>query len=94
MATTARQLAAANISIRIRVEQRDLIDRAAERLGRTRSDFMLDVACREAENVLLDQTFFQADTHSFRQFQDLLDNPPEPSVGLLNLMKAATPWDQ
>ena len=43
------------ISIRAKAGQRDLIDQAADRLGRSRSDFMLEAACRQAENVLLDQ---------------------------------------
>src|ERR1700743_3244538 len=36
-------------------KQKALIDQAAEALGRTRSDFMLDTVCREAEAVLLDR---------------------------------------
>jgi uncharacterized protein (DUF1778 family) len=46
-----------SINIRAQARQRDLIDRAAARQGRTRSDFMLDASCREAEDVLLSQTF-------------------------------------
>jgi uncharacterized protein (DUF1778 family) len=46
------------INIRARTTQRDLIDRAAEALGKNRSDFMLEASCREAENVLLDRRYF------------------------------------
>ena len=42
------------INLRASQKQKLLIDRAAELLGRTRSDFMLESACREAETVLLD----------------------------------------
>ncbi|MEI2713951.1 MAG: DUF1778 domain-containing protein [Nocardioides sp.] len=49
------------ISIRAKAGQRDLIDQAADRLGRSRSDFMLEAACRQAEDVLLDQTYFALD---------------------------------
>jgi hypothetical protein len=38
-----------NINIRAKRTQRDLIDQAAEMLGKSRSDFMLETACREAE---------------------------------------------
>ena len=41
---------AVSINIRAKARQRDLIDRAAERLGRSRSDFMREAACREAED--------------------------------------------
>jgi uncharacterized protein (DUF1778 family) len=53
------------ISIRAKAGQRDLIDQAADRLGRSRSDFMLEAACRQAEDVLLDQTYFALDARSF-----------------------------
>ena len=33
------------INLRARAEQRELIDQAAELLGKNRSDFMLDAAC-------------------------------------------------
>ena len=40
-----------SINIRAKIRQRDLIDQAAGRLGRSRSDFMIDAACRKAEQV-------------------------------------------
>jgi uncharacterized protein (DUF1778 family) len=48
------------IRIRAAAEQRDLIDQAADHLGRSRSDFILEAACRRAEDMLLDQTYFVA----------------------------------
>ncbi|MFM8804379.1 MAG: DUF1778 domain-containing protein, partial [Planctomycetia bacterium] len=64
-----------SINIRAQKRQRDLIDQAAERLGRSSSEFMLDAACREAEDVLLDQCFFLVDAKTFATFQGLLDKP-------------------
>lgn len=81
------------ISIRARLKQRDLIDQAAERLGRSRSDFMLEAACRRAEDVLLDQTYFALDPGTFEAFQALLDNPPPPSDRLRRTLNAKAPWD-
>ena len=81
------------ISIRAKARQRDLIDQAAERLGRTRSDFMLEASCREAEDVLLDQTFFALDAKTFAKFQAMLDNPPEPSDKLKRLLSTKAPWE-
>ncbi|MDH4252669.1 MAG: DUF1778 domain-containing protein, partial [Nitrospira sp.] len=46
------------INLRASQKQKLLIDRAAELLGRTRSDFMLETACRKAETVLLDGRYF------------------------------------
>ena len=85
---------AITISIRARSGQRDLIDQAAERLGRSRSDFMLEAACRQAEDVLLDQTYFALDAEAMAAFQQLLDNPPPPSDRLRRTLSAKAPWDK
>ena len=81
------------ISIRAKVGQRDLIDQAADRLGRSRSDFMLEAACRQAEDVLLDQTYFALDAKGFAAFQGMLDNPPAPTDRLRRTLRAQAPWD-
>jgi uncharacterized protein (DUF1778 family) len=83
-----------SINIRAKKRQRDLIDHAAERLGRSRSDFMLEVACREAQDVLLDQTFFAVDAGTFAKFHALLDRPLLPTDKLRRLMKTKAPWDK
>lgn len=83
-----------SINIRAKAKQRNLIDQAAERLGRSRSDFMLEAACREAEDVLLDQVFFTVDEGTFAQFQTLLDQPLPPTDKLRRLLKTKAPWDQ
>lgn len=84
---------AVSINIRAKAKQRDLIDQAASRLGRSRSEFMLEVACREAEDVLLDQAFFAVDAGTFAQFQALLDKPLPPTDKLRRLLKKKAPWD-
>jgi uncharacterized protein (DUF1778 family) len=80
------------ISIRAKTAQRDLIDQAAERLGRSRSDFMLEAACRQAEDVLLDQTYFALDAERFAAFQKMLDKPPAPTDRLRRTLNAPLPW--
>jgi len=44
------------LNIRIRAEERSLIDRAAAVRGTNRTDFILDAARRAAEDALLDQS--------------------------------------
>jgi uncharacterized protein (DUF1778 family) len=46
------------INIRAKKNQRDLIDRAAELQGKSRSEFMLESAQKIAQDVLLDPTIF------------------------------------
>lgn len=82
-----------NINIRAKRMQRDLIDQAAELLGKTRSDFMLETACREAEDVLLDQRIFNLDAETFKKFQAMLDAPPSDNPKLRKLMATQAPWE-
>jgi uncharacterized protein (DUF1778 family) len=81
------------INIRAHQAQRDLIDRAAEALGKNRSDFMLETACREAEAVLLDRRLFILDDEKFHQFVALLDAPPSANEHLRKLLNTKAPWD-
>ena len=68
-----------SINIRAKVRQRDLIDLAAGKLGRSRSDFMIDASCRKAEDILLDQAFFAVDAGVFAKFQEMMDRPLPPT---------------
>ena len=82
----------AAINLRARHEQRDLIDQAANMLGKNRSDFMLEAACERARTVLLDQVFFELDATRFRKFNALLDALPAPNPGFERLMAVKAPW--
>jgi uncharacterized protein (DUF1778 family) len=82
----------AAINLRALPQQRDLIDQAANLLGKNRSDFMLEAACAKAQAVLLDQVFFSLDEEKFRQFTALLDAPVSPNPGLERLLAVKAPW--
>jgi uncharacterized protein (DUF1778 family) len=84
----------AAINLRARPEQRDLIDQAAQLLGKNRSDFMLEAACDKAQSVLLDQVFFRMDAARFRQFVKLLDAPAGANPGLERLMAIRPAWSR
>ena len=82
----------AAINLRALPQQRDLIDQAAELLGKNRSDFMLEAACDKARSVVLDQVFFSLDEDRLKQFTAMLDAPPAPNPGLERLMAVKAPW--
>jgi uncharacterized protein (DUF1778 family) len=82
------------LNIRIRPEVRGLIDRAAELAGRTRTDFVLDVARRAAEDTLLDRTLFTVSPQAYRQFLERLDAPPQPNERLRKTMQTPAPWER
>lgn len=93
-AATNSRLRAKNINIRVSHGQKSLIDSAAEALGRSRSDFMLEAACRAAESALLDRRYFILDDAAFRRFTAMLDKPPAVNPKLASLLLAKAPWDK
>ena len=82
----------AAINLRARPEQRELIDEAAQLLGKNRSDVMLEAACERARAVLLDQVFFRLDAGAFRRFLQQLDAASPADAGLRRLMAVEPPW--
>jgi uncharacterized protein (DUF1778 family) len=93
-ATKSARIRGENINLRVSRGQKALIDRAARALGRNRSDFMLETACREAESVLLDRRYFALPEEEFRRFTALLDKPPASNPRLARLLKTKAPWDK
>ncbi|HED16926.1 MAG TPA: DUF1778 domain-containing protein [Gammaproteobacteria bacterium] len=83
----------APINLRALDSERSLIDRAAAMLGKNRSDFMLETACREAENVLLDQRLFMLNETDFDSFMAMLDAPVKDNPALRKLMAHKAPWE-
>jgi uncharacterized protein (DUF1778 family) len=92
--TKAKAQRGETINLRASQRQKVLIDRAAEALGRTRSDFMLDTACREAESILLDRRYFSLSEGEFRKFAAMLDRPPADNPRLRRLLRTRAPWDE
>ena len=84
----------ATINLRADERKRSLIDRAAKRLGKNRSEFMLDAACREATSVLLDQRFFLLEEKAYKRFTAALDRPPGENRGLRRLLKTKAAWEE
>lgn len=82
------------INLRANRRQRALIDRAAVALGKNRSDFMLEAACREAGAVLADRRFFLLDDRSYRRFSAALDKPPGENRRLRALLATKAPWER
>src|ERR1041385_7987507 len=82
------------INLRISDAQKELIDRAAQALGRNRSDFMLEAASREAEAVLLDRRYFTLGADEFRRFKALLDRQAPNNESLRELLSFKARWEE
>lgn len=82
------------INLRADERKRALIDRAADAIGKNRSEFMLEAACRAAETVLLDRCFFMLDDKAFKRFTDALDKSPADNPRLRRLLATKAPWER
>lgn len=83
----------ASINIRAMRSQRDLIDKAAAIRNKTRSDFMLEAACQEAENVLLDMRLFHLKDEDYDAFDAAMKAPLSDNPALQKLLAKKAPWE-
>ncbi len=94
MPSTTTAPRATPLNIRIRSDQRSLIEQAALALDKTVSDFVRESALREANNTLLDQTVFQLDSAAWDKFNAALDVPPNDNPKLKDLLTRKPVWDE
>lgn len=81
------------INLRLPLRTRDLIDEAAALSGKSRTEFMVDSARRQATETLIDQRLFELDASQWTAFVKALDAPPAPNRKLKALMGRANPWE-
>lgn len=82
------------INVRLSTRLRDLIDRAAAVVGKTRTDFILESARKHAVDVLLDQRLFSLEPKQYEEFLRVLDQPPQPNARLKQLLASKSPWEK
>jgi uncharacterized protein (DUF1778 family) len=88
------ELRSATISLRLHENARELIDRAATAGGKSRTEFMVEAARREAESVLLDRRYFALSDEAAAAFPKALDQPPAENPRLRRLLKTTAPWQE
>ncbi|MDE9545260.1 DUF1778 domain-containing protein [Xenorhabdus bovienii] len=81
------------INIRAKAFQRELIDHAANLHSKTRTDFILDAACRAAEETILDQRHFFVNDEKYHAFMQMLEQPLSDNTGFKKLMGYKAPWE-
>lgn len=82
------------LNIRIKPEERNLIDRAAKARGKNRTDFILGAARLAAEEVLVDQAIVAASPEAYAKFLARLDMAPKPNERLRKTMNTRAPWEK
>jgi uncharacterized protein (DUF1778 family) len=80
------------LNLRIPAAERNLIDRAAESAGKTRTDFILEAARRAAEEALLDRALMVVSPEAYGEFLKRLDRPARPNDRLRRTMRRKAPW--
>jgi uncharacterized protein (DUF1778 family) len=81
------------LNLRIKPEERDLIDMAAKLKGKNRTDFILEAARTLAEETLLERTIFLVSPEAYAEFLTLLDAPAQPNERLRKTMQTTAPWE-
>jgi len=92
MATADTSKRRDTLSLRIPADERNLIDRAAQSAGKTRTDFILEAARRAAEETLLDRTLMVVSPEAYTEFLKRLDRPAQPNEELRRTMQTTVPW--
>ncbi len=82
------------LNLRIKPEERSLIDRAAHLRGKNRTDFVLDAARAAAEEALLEQSVIIASPQAYADFIARLDIDPQPNERLRRTLRTQAPWEK
>lgn len=82
------------LNIRAKESQRALIDTAADILHKSRTDFILEMACQAAENVILDRRMFNLNDEQYAEFIDMLDSPASVNPALDKLVTRKPQWEK
>jgi uncharacterized protein (DUF1778 family) len=81
------------LNIRIKPEERGLIDRAAKARGKNRTEFVLEAARIAAEEAIMDQAVISVTPEAYQAFLEQLDLPPKPNERLRKTLQTPAPWD-
>jgi uncharacterized protein (DUF1778 family) len=81
------------LSMRLPSEDLAVIDRAAVLRGRSRTDFVRDVAVRAAEEVLLESTITRMSPEAFEDFAGAIAKPGAPVPEMVELFMRRAPWE-
>jgi len=81
------------LKLRIKADERSLIDRAATSLGKSRTEFILEAARIAAKEAILDQIVISVTPEAYQAFLEQLDSPPKLNERLSKTMQAPAPWN-
>ncbi|VYU73874.1 DUF1778 domain-containing protein [Metakosakonia massiliensis] len=80
------------INVRATEEERAVIDYAASLVNKNRTDFIIEQAVHEAQNIILDQRLFVLDDARYQAFIEQLEAPVQNVEGRDRLMDVKPGW--
>ncbi|MCE9885826.1 type II toxin-antitoxin system TacA family antitoxin [Obesumbacterium proteus] len=81
------------INVRASEEERAVIDYAASLVNKNRTDFIIEKAVHEAQNIILDQRVFVLDDARYQAFIEQLEAPVQNVEGRQRLMDVKPEWE-
>lgn len=81
------------INVRASEEERSVIDYAASLVNKNRTDFIIEKAVHEAQNIILDQRVFVLDDARYQAFIEQLEAPVQNVEGRQRLMDVKPEWE-
>jgi uncharacterized protein (DUF1778 family) len=82
------EVARTRITARVSDKVRDTLEQAAELLGATVNQFVVQTAYQEAQRVLEKESVIRLSQKDARRILSLLDHPPKPNKRLKDAVKA------
>ncbi|MDY3695409.1 MAG: DUF1778 domain-containing protein [Proteus mirabilis] len=83
-----------SLNLRIKPEDKILIDRAANAVGKNRTEFVLEAARRAAEETLADLRVINVSPEVYQEFINQLDATPVSNEALKKTMMSKSPWEK
>jgi uncharacterized protein (DUF1778 family) len=77
------------VTARVPKQMRDTLERAAELVGSTLNQFVMQSAFQEAQRLLEQETIIRLSQKDAKQVFALIENPPAPTKELTMAFKAA-----
>jgi uncharacterized protein (DUF1778 family) len=82
------------ITLRTTEEVRDLIDRGAAAVYKSRSEFILEASAMAAQDALLDRTYLALSPMKMADFLQIMERPVGANLKLSALLTTPAPWDR
>ncbi len=82
------------VSMRFRNDDLTIIDRGADLLGLSRTEFVRRAALQEAQMAILNETVIRVSPDAYAEFLEVISRPPAPpSPKIVERLRRKAPWD-